>query len=352
MDYSKLTVARLKELCDEQGLEYPANVKKAELVGYLEKFAEPIEVEAETIDGEMIQVKPFSVDMTLVHSDIDELTRAMDEALTVYGDLLVEREVVDGMAVADLLVCENQLGKAIAVADEARKQLGRDYRKPLEAANARYKELMQPVEELYAAYSERRQELRYEGLERTYLDCCAANGLETLPSVVPFERLAKAHPQWLRRDANAGKAAERVEDEVMRIGRAWGTLRSQRAAMRFYDEAEAEFFKSLDVERAIGLNNRREQEQARIDALRAEHEANEAARREAEARRQEQEAQQQAAGRQQPAPPPAQAQPQHAQRQEERRRYTFSALLSDRELASLREWKNATGIGEDWRFGQ
>lgn len=284
MDYSSMKVADLKELAALRGVKLAQGARKADIIAALEEAEAPIEVSASVVDGEIAPIKAFDIDMSVVQDDISVLTKAIDGALAVYGDVMVDDEVLEDMSGGDIAICESQLADALKAADDARLKLGRDYRKPLDTANARYKELIGPAEEQLAKFAERRKDLRYMGLRGTYESCCASNGFANLPDVVPFDRLLKDHPQWMARNTNAGKAAEKVEDETMRIIRDWHTLKSQQASMRFYVEAEARFFEELDVAKAIDFNNRREDEQRRIDALEAERQANEMARRDAEAR--------------------------------------------------------------------
>ena len=277
MDYNSMKVAELKAVAALRGVKLAQGARKADIIAALEEAEAPIEVSASVVDEEIAPIKAFDIDMSVVQDDISVLTKAIDGALAVYGDVMVDDEVLDDMSGGDIAICESQLADALKAADDARLKLGRDYRKPLDTANARYKELIGPAEEQLAKFAERRKDLRYMGLRGTYESCCASNGFANLPDVVPFDRMLKDHPQWMARTTNAGKAAEKVEDEI----RDWHTLKSQQASMRFYVEAEARFFEELDVAKAIDFNNRREDEQRRIDALEAERQANEMARRDA-----------------------------------------------------------------------
>ena len=118
------------------------------------------EVEAEVLDGElMISSTSFEVDMSGIQADIAMLTTAIDDALTVYGDMLLDQADIDAMDHAEVRRRERAVSAAIREADELRRQLNRDYRLPLDAAKVRYDELMGPVVELHAAYKKRRVHL-------------------------------------------------------------------------------------------------------------------------------------------------------------------------------------------------
>ena len=59
-----------------------------------------------------------------------------------------------------------------------------------------------------------------------------------------------------------------MEEEEAIIAQAmkdWDALKQQRETMAFYAEAEAEYFRTLDLGRALRLSAEREEEQARID---------------------------------------------------------------------------------------
>ena len=115
------------------------------------------EVDAEVLDGElMISSTSFEIDMSGIQSDIAMLTTAIDDALTVYGDMLLDPADIDAMDYAEVRLRERAVSAAIREADELRRQLNRDYRLPLDAAKVRYDELMGPVAELHAAYKRRR----------------------------------------------------------------------------------------------------------------------------------------------------------------------------------------------------
>jgi hypothetical protein len=58
---------------------------------------------------------------------------------------------------------------------------------------------------------------------------------------------------------------EEEEAIIAQTMKDWDALKQQRESMAFYAEAEAEYFRTLDLGRALRLNSEREEEQARID---------------------------------------------------------------------------------------
>ena len=138
-----------------------------------------------------------------------------------------------------------------------------------------------------------------------------------------------------------------------------------RLSMAYYDDAEAEFWRSLDVKAAVEANNARQARQQQVEAMRRQQEENErwAAQRAAEMQQTpvftevepepvpEQERPAEPVSKPQVddfSPHPSWGEP--VTPSTERRRYRFEAWMTDAELASFREWKNACGIGEGWTY--
>ena len=141
------------------------------------------EVNAEVIEDElMISSASFEVDMSGIQHDVEDLTLAIDQALTVYGDVLVEENAIAAMERSEARRCELELSRAIRTADELRRQLNRDYKVPLDIAKQRYDELMGPVIALHEAYKKRRME--FEEADRAF----KLHGIRAA-----YERIAPAH---------------------------------------------------------------------------------------------------------------------------------------------------------------
>ena len=347
MDYAKMTVAELKALLTERGIGYPKDFRKSELIELLEQEDEPIEVDAETL-GELGERPRFEVSMADVQGDIVALSEKVDIALDAYQEFECGSDGIAKLDAETLRICEDALTDSVNAAEDARKALKRDYNTPIKAAEARYKELMEPVMALRDAYKEHRVQLRRQGLESTYRDFCEANGVPSLPDAVPFQRLLDAHPQWMRRDSNAGKAAQSVEDTAEKLIADWGVLTQQKHSMRFYEQAEMRFFETLDVGEAVRFNAQLVQQAQRAEQARQERDEADAWRVQATVEALLENSPRQGQGRAVAtvSGPQAAACGQPMQR----RRYHFEAWLNDTELASFREWKNACGIGDGWTF--
>ena len=355
MNYGEKKVDDLRRMCRERGLAVQAKARKQELVAALEAAdaAEPIEVEAVAVDDGIIPASVLNVDIEAVGGALVELTRAMDEAATVYGEMQVDREMASGMSIQDIRVCRQGIADAKREVKERRLDVTRMLKAPIDAINEECRKLDAMADDADAVLAEAYDAVIMAGYEAQYQECCVANGIGALADTVPFARFMAMHPRWTARTANPVKTQEKIADEVARIAKDWRTLQSMRSSMRFYDDAEIEFFDSLDVKRAIERNNQRTEEQARIEAMNREREANEAWRRERAARAAE------AVAEPEPEPEPAPTReraaepaptPQATVRADGRKRYRFEAWMDDAELASFREWKNACGVGDGWTF--
>lgn len=358
MDYREMKVAELKALCDERGIPYPAKAAKAKLAEWLEAYdlRNPIEVEAVTIDDEIIPANVLAVDIEGMQRAAVELTEAMDAAATALGEYDVDDETLDGMAVSDIRICEDGIAAALNDVDARRKELTRMLTEPKKAIDEKVKELTSPLSELAQKYADRRQDVYLKGYAAQYMDCCIANGMEALERAVPFDEFMARHKQWMSRTANPVKTQEKIADEVMRIARDWETLRGLRGSMRFYDEAEREFFATLDLNAAINKNKAVTAQQERVEAMRRQEEEKERWRAEQAAKR----AQEPPAPawtpvftevEPEPAPTPEPpAEPARAPQIDERKRYTFTVLLNGPEVEALQQWKNKNEVGDDWNF--
>ena len=247
-------------------------------------------VEAELIEDDlMISSASFEIDMSGIQRDIEELTEAIDNALTVYGEALAEPETIAAMGQADARRYERELSKAIRGADELRRKLNRDYRSPLDMAKKRYDELMGPVIKLHGEFKQRRIDFEEAERQQKRLDIAAmyeriAPWL-ALPSaeggapLVPFDRIFDAYgAKWL----NKGTDPLTVESEIRAIETtiAAGERALDAAGLKHAVEARAVFWQTLDANAAIAhdrelceAEQRQREREAQREAQRAEQQA-------------------------------------------------------------------------------
>lgn len=345
VSYQDMTINELRKLCKDRAIPYPSKAKKAELVEALDAYdlAQPIEVRAVEIEDDIIPANVLSVDMQAVADGLAGLTAAMDEASAVYGEMAVDEETAKGMSMEDIRICRQGIADARKAVNERRLEVTRMLKAPIDAINAECKKLDAVAEDGDAILAEAYDAVIMTGYRAQYCECCIANGLDAMVDVVPFESFMAKHPRWTARTANPVKTQEHIAEEVERIAKDWRTLQSMRFSMAFYDDAEAEFWRSLDVKAAIEANNARQARQQQVEAMRRQQEENErwAAQRAAEM------PQTPVFTEVEPEPVPEQERPAEPARAPERRRYTFTVLMSDAELAEFKQWKNQ-GIGDDW----
>lgn len=304
------------------------------------KKPEVVEVEAEIVEDDVLAPKPVYVPAVIdAKAYLAAKGDYVEHMMEPYADM--DEAALEAMDLSEMKTCRADLNRIIKEVEDERKAIKKMYNEPLKAFEAKVAEMLEPVrksEELLAggikAIEASRKELRRQSLEGEYEIFAPA-----LVPVVPFDRILAINPKWLNASYNGVKATEEMEDAVAKIARDWDALKKQAHTLPFYQEAEAAFFRTLDLGAALDVSRSRAEEQARIDALKAEVDGDveyEAAPATCEA--------------DEYAPPhPVHAEPQP---NGERRLYRFSAWLSDSEVASLREWKNALNIGADWKFAE
>ena len=208
-----------------------------------------------------------------IGANFEQMKRVLDDALADYRGL--DDEALARMDPKEIAACHKHVNAYITNFEDARKRVRAEYMRPYDEFKAKCDELLaeaREAKEKLAAAKKRNQEIRrellVEGLRNTYLDAAGA-----LAEVVPFERLLGMHPEWPNLDGKAGKHAEELVDALVGLNKDWKRLQGLEPSMPFYQEAEAEFFRTLDIGAALDLDKRRQEEQARIDAMKAEVEA-------------------------------------------------------------------------------
>ena len=241
-------------------------------------------VEAQVIDDDlMISQSSFEIDMSGIQRDVEELTEAIDEALTVYGEMLVEPQVIVEMSYEDVRRCERAVSSVIRAADELRRKLNRDYKVPLDRAKERYDELMGPVAELHAAYKDRRVALdeaakleKLEAIRAMYEKMAAYMALPLegqQEALVPFSRIhAMYGAKWTNKSAHLVDIERELLDIVQRI--AAGEIRLDAEALAHPAEAKAVYWQTLDVDAALARDRELTAAAERMVALEAQRAAN------------------------------------------------------------------------------
>lgn len=249
-----------------------------------ERYPAPIEKADVRIieDDLMIPSASFEIDMSGIQQDIEELTAAIDNALTVYGDYLVEPDGIKAMDFQDTRRCERALSSAIREADEKRRQLNRDYKLPLDVAKRRYDELMGPVVEFHALFKAHRialEEEERDAKKRSIQDRYEQMaGFIALPlegqdePLVPFERIFERFGgKWLNKGTSLGTVELELSDIVARI--ALDEQRLDAAGLVHTAEAKSVYWQTLDYDAALAYDQQlilAERRQSALEAARAE----------------------------------------------------------------------------------
>ncbi len=262
----------------------------------------------------------------VIEADFDAMKEKLDELLSPYSDM--SDEALAKYTTAELRSTRAAVNKIINDVEDGRKAIKRQYMAPYEEFATQVRELLEPAQSaadqlggMLTRKTEAAKAKRREGLERTYEDFAPA-----LVPVVPFERILDN--KWLNASTSAAKAAEALEAKVAKVASDWEALKVNEGSP-FYQEAEAQFFRTLDLADALNTLKQRAEEQERIEAMRAEVEGY---REEAEAAPEEPQAPQIP----EPAPEVFADEPTH--------RWYMRVECTERQKAALVSWMRENGI--------
>lgn len=158
----------------------------------------------------------------------------------------------------------NALAKDI---DERRKAVKREYLRPLDAFEERANGIRDKIRAVSArldAVAKEAEQAEKDAKEAELREHYEAYAGLLVP-VVPYERIAD--PKWLNKTTKLGKAMDELEARVDRIAKDWDSLKN--LDIEHHAEAEAHFFKTLDLGAAIARNAEIVQERARIEEMKA-----------------------------------------------------------------------------------
>lgn len=153
--------------------------------------------------------------------------------------------------------------------EERRKAVKREYSRPLDAFEKRCKQITAIIDEaadgIKAQLDQAEEERKAAAFARLQDHYEGFAGL--LAPVVPYERLHE--PQWLNKTFGEVKAFRALEEKVSKLAGEWETLKSQFGGTPYYEEAERELFRTLDLGSAVTAARKAEEEDARIAELKA-----------------------------------------------------------------------------------
>ncbi len=228
--------------------------------------------EAESVVAEVIEEREASsLAVTYVPSTIDANFDALEAHVRrVVSDYEgATYDLADAQAVKDAKHDRSYLNGLKKEIEERRKAVKREYSKPLDAFERRCRQIAGIIDvasdnikaQLDQAEEERRAQA-YAKLQGHYEEFA---GL--LAPVVPYERLHE--DQWLNKTFGEMKAYAALEEKVAKLAQDWDTLKAQFADTPYYEVAERELFRTLDLGAAITAARDAEDEYARIAELKA-----------------------------------------------------------------------------------
>lgn len=217
-----------------------------------------------------------------ITADFAAARKWLENKLFPYRDLT--DEILSKMPLNEIKKSRSDVNGAIKRIEDERKRIKKGYMAPYDEFEASVKELLEPAREAEAMLADAvkrketlEKEERYFTLLNFYGDIAGP-----ILDVVSFDSLLD--PSWLNKTGwketaeglNNPKAVKELTVRVAQVRKDWDTLSAQARTMPFFQEAEAEFLRTLDLGAALRLNDMRIEEQARIEAARAEREADRA----------------------------------------------------------------------------
>lgn len=153
--------------------------------------------------------------------------------------------------------------------DERRKAVKREYLRPLDAFEARCKEISGIAKGASDAIKAQLDEAERLRRERAYAALEAHYGevADLLAPVVPYSRVHE--DRWLNKTVGEVKAKQLLEEKVGLLAEDWDTLKGQRGSMGHYEVAERELFRTLDLGAALKAARQADEEDARLEEMKA-----------------------------------------------------------------------------------
>lgn len=271
MKYNELRDYAKERGIDIKGLRSKNDIKAAieAAEGATDKQEdEPVVVEAEIIEDEPMKAGELAVSFRpgVLSANFSALEAYVDGILETYKDWEPSADSQE-----DVKQCAthrkylNGLAKQI---DERRKAVKNEYLRPLNSFEADCNRIRDKVKDVStrlndvekeadeARKSQKEEELRehYEGYA----------GL--LAEVVPYDKIAD--PKWLNKTPTLEKAKIELEEKVDKVAADWETLK--RLNLEFFEQAEIQFFNTLDLGQATAYADKLAEDARKIEAMKAE----------------------------------------------------------------------------------
>lgn len=211
-----------------------------------------------------------AVGLDVLQEGILAINAKIDKAVKAVSDYSISDEAMSALSYKDAKRYEQELSGMVKSADDERKAFKRDYNRPLNEIERRYKEAMEPVTALHERYKAQRlakeqeeKDAKKEALRQHYEDFA---GL--LVPVVPYEKLH--NPKWLNLTVKMTDAEIELEEKVEEIAAHWDLLKKMNfESQGVYAEIEAHFFDTLDLDSAIKYGAKLVEDRRKIEEMKA-----------------------------------------------------------------------------------
>lgn len=276
MSLDAMKINELRNYAKERGIDIKglrskddikAAIEAAEIAGD-EQDDEPVVVEAEIIDDEPAKAGELAVSFSpgVLSANFSALDAYVDGILETYKDWEPSADSQE-----DVKQCAthrkylNGLAKQI---DERRKSYKNEYLRPLNAFEAECNRIRDKVKDVSSRLNdvekeadEARKSQKEDELREHYIGYA---GL--LADVVAYDKIAD--PKWLNKTPTLEKAKTELEEKVDKVAADWETLK--RLNLEFFEQAEIQFFNTLDLGQATAYADKLAEDARKIEAMKAE----------------------------------------------------------------------------------
>ena len=216
------------------------------------------------------------LELPVLRADFDAVRAKVAEMVAPYEG--VTREAVMGMDLKEAKACRADLRRISRDLNDARKAVKKAYDAPLREFEARVAEVdamikgpCEVIDGAVKAMEQAEREAREERLRTVYEDFAPALALAQPGAegpVLPFDRVVE--PQWLTKSFGEKKAENALCEKVAGVTADYASLKPMLPSMRFPEECEREFWRTLSLRAVHELDAALSDEQDRIDAMAAE----------------------------------------------------------------------------------
>lgn len=276
MGLKSMKINELREYAKERGIDIKGLRSKGDIKAAIEaaeaatdeQESEPIVVEAEVIEDEPVKTGELAVSFRpgVLSANFSALEAYIDGILETYKDW--EPSADSQEEVKQCATHRKYLNGLAKQIDERRKAVKNEYLRPLNSFEADCNRIRDKVKDVSARLndvekeadearkSQKEDELRehYEGYA----------GL--LAEVVPYDKIAD--PKWLNKTPTLEKAKIELEEKVDKVVADWETLK--RLNLEFFEQAEIQFFNTLDLGQATAYADKLAEDARKIEAMKAE----------------------------------------------------------------------------------